>query len=125
MFFLGQWIFFLPNPKKNLDILEIDLVEITDQYIAYIDLMEDFEYELAGDYLAMAAYLAEINREFFYQDPKKLMKRMGSQSRAFEKITRYQRFKEVSAKIDAIPRVDRDIFPASSQYLNSSFQSRE
>ena len=32
--------------RKNLDILEIDLVEITDQYIAYIDLMEDFEYEL-------------------------------------------------------------------------------
>ena len=46
--------------RKNLDILEVNLVEITDQYIAYIELMEDFEYELAGDYLAMAAYLAEI-----------------------------------------------------------------
>ena len=46
--------------RKNLDILEVNLVEITDQYIAYIELMDDFEYELAGDYLAMAAYLAEI-----------------------------------------------------------------
>ena len=46
--------------RKNLDILEVNLVEITDQYIAYIEMMEDFEYELAGDYLAMAAYLAEV-----------------------------------------------------------------
>ena len=46
--------------RKNLDILEVNLVDITDQYIAYIEMMEDFEYELAGDYLAMAAYLAEI-----------------------------------------------------------------
>ena len=45
--------------RKNLDILEVNLVDITDQYIAYIEMMEDFEDELDGDYLAMAAYLAE------------------------------------------------------------------
>jgi segregation and condensation protein A len=46
--------------RKNLDILEVNLVDITDQYISYISLMDTMEYELAGDYLSMAAYLAEI-----------------------------------------------------------------
>ena len=69
--------------RKNLDILEVNLVEITDQYIAYIDMMEDFEYELAGDYLAMAAYLAEVKsrillpREEINEEEKKLGKDHG------------------------------------------------
>ena len=46
--------------KQNLDILDIDVANITEQYISYIDLMEAFQIELAGDYLVMAAYLAEL-----------------------------------------------------------------
>ena len=46
--------------KQNLDVLDIDVAKITEQYISYIDLMESFEIELAGDYLVMAAYLAEL-----------------------------------------------------------------
>ena len=102
--------------RKNLDILEVNLVEITDQYIAYIELMDDFEYELAGDYLAMAAYLAEIksrillpreeNSEEEGNDPK---------AELIRRLQEYRRFKEVSLKIDLLPRVDRDIFPASAK----------
>ncbi len=102
--------------RKNLDILEVNLVEITDQYIAYIELMDDFEYELAGDYLAMAAYLAEIksrillpreeNSEEEGNDPK---------AELIRRLQEYRRFKDVSLKIDLLPRVDRDIFPASAK----------
>ena len=46
--------------KQNLDILDIDVANITEQYTSYIDLMESFQIELAGDYLVMAAYLAEL-----------------------------------------------------------------
>jgi len=102
--------------RKNLDILEVNLVEITDQYIAYIELMDDFEYELAGDYLAMAAYLAEIksrillpreeNSEEEGNDPK---------AELIRRLQEYRRFKEVSLKIDLLSRVDRDIFPASAK----------
>ena len=65
--------------RKNLDILEVNLIEITDQYIAYIEMMEDFEYELAGDYLAMAAYLAESNQESYYHEKKKMKRKRGIQ----------------------------------------------
>src|ERR1700681_3353929 len=46
--------------RQNLDILDIPIAEITRQYMEYIDLMREMELELAGEYLLMAAMLAEI-----------------------------------------------------------------
>src|SRR5699024_3900387 len=46
--------------RQNLDILSVDVAAITHQYIAYIELMTSMEIELAGEYLLMAATLAEI-----------------------------------------------------------------
>lgn len=100
--------------RKNLDILEVNLVDITDQYISYISLMDTMEYELAGDYLSMAAYLAEIKSRILLpraqeddevdSDPK---------AELIRRLQEYQRFKAVSLEIDELPRVDRDIFGAA------------
>ena len=46
--------------KQNLNILEIDVSKITDQYVQYIELMEKIQFDLVGEYLVMAAYLTEI-----------------------------------------------------------------
>ena len=46
--------------RENLDILEINIADITDQYMAYVELMESSQFELAAEYLVMAAMLAEI-----------------------------------------------------------------
>src|SRR5690625_1254680 len=46
--------------RQNLDILAVDVAAITHQYIEYVELMEALEIELAGEYLLMAAMLAEI-----------------------------------------------------------------
>ena len=46
--------------KQNIDILDLEIAKITDQYIEYIDLMESLNFELAAEYLVMAATLAEI-----------------------------------------------------------------
>ena len=46
--------------RQNINILEINVAEITDQYMAYVELMEASQFELAAEYLVMAAMLAEI-----------------------------------------------------------------
>src|SRR6476619_6395234 len=46
--------------RQNLDILDIPLAEITKQYMQYIELMQELQLELAGEYMVMAATLAEI-----------------------------------------------------------------
>ena len=46
--------------RQNLDILDIPITEITQQYIEYIEMLQDMQFELAAEYLVMAAILAEI-----------------------------------------------------------------
>ena len=46
--------------RQNLDILEINVSDITDQYMSYVDLMQSSQFELAAEYMVMAAMLAEI-----------------------------------------------------------------
>src|SRR5471032_824570 len=46
--------------RQNVDILDIPIAAITRQYMRYIELMQDLQLELAGEYLVMAATLAEI-----------------------------------------------------------------
>src|SRR5688500_19444051 len=46
--------------RQNLDILDIPIADITKQYMEYIGLMHELQLELAGEYLVMAATLAEI-----------------------------------------------------------------
>ena len=43
--------------KQNIDILDIPIAKITEQYMSYIELMEILELELAGEYLLMACLL--------------------------------------------------------------------
>ena len=56
--------------RQNLDILDIPLAEITRQYMQYIELMQDLQLELAGEYMVMAATLAEIKSRMLLPRPK-------------------------------------------------------
>ena len=56
--------------KQNLDVLDINVFKITEQYISYIELMKAFQIELAGDYLVMAAYLAELKSKMLLPRPE-------------------------------------------------------
>ena len=58
--------------RQNLDILDIPITDITKQYIDYINLMEEIRLELAGEYLLMAAMLAEIKSKMLLPRPELL-----------------------------------------------------
>jgi len=98
--------------KNNLDILDIPVFEITRQYMQYISIMESLKIELAAEYLSMAAILAEIKSRLLLPKPKVQEGEEEEDPRAelIRKLKEYERFKEVSEKIDTIPRVGRDIF---------------
>ncbi len=56
--------------RQNLDILDIPLAEITKQYMKYIEVMQELQLELAGEYMVMAATLAEIKSRMLLPRPK-------------------------------------------------------
>src|SRR6201996_4792682 len=55
--------------RQNLNILDIPLAEITRQYMQYIEVMQDLQLELAGEYMVMAATLAEIKSRMLLPRP--------------------------------------------------------
>jgi len=106
--------------RQNLDILDIPIAEITRQYMRYIELMQVLQLELAGEYLLMAATLAEVKSRM-------LLPRMATESAAEEadpraelvrRLQEYERFKRAAESIDRMPRLDRDTWQASADLVD-------
>ena len=103
--------------KQNLDILDIPLAEITRQYMTYIELMEGLQFELAGEYMVMAATLAEIKSRMLLPRPKVDADGLEDDPRAelVRRLQEYERFKRAAEGIDALPRLERDVFATSAE----------
>ena len=101
--------------KDDINILDLDVSKITDQYLEYIELMDSLKFELAADYLVMAATLAEIKSRLML--PKESFDEEEEDPRGdlIKRLQEYKRFKNVSEKIALIPRVDRDFFTVSTK----------
>ena len=61
--------------RQNLDILDIPIAEITRQYVAYMECCDDLQFDLAAEYLVMAAILAEIKSRMLLPRPKAATKK--------------------------------------------------
>ncbi len=102
--------------RQNLDILDINVADITHQYMSYIELMKAMQWELAAEYLLMAAMLAEIKSRMLL--PRQNEDEESDEDPRAELIRRlqeYERFKQAAEDIDTLPRTGRDVFPASAK----------
>jgi len=109
--------------KKDIDILDLDVSEITDQYIKYIELMDALKIELAADYLVMAATLAQIKSRMLIPQSEEEEEEQDSRSELIRRLQEYQRYKSASESISNIPRLDRDFFLATTSLPR--FKERE
>jgi segregation and condensation protein A len=97
--------------RQNLDILTINVATITHQYIEYVELMKAMEIELAGEYLLMAAMLAEIkSRTLLPRPPKAEGEEEDPRAELIRRLQEYERLKEAAEALDTLPRVGRDWF---------------
>lgn len=102
--------------RQNLDVLDIPIADITRQYMEYIQLMQELDLELAGEYLLMAAMLAEIKSRM-------LLPRIGDpgqeeddpRAELVRRLQEYERYKRAAEDIDQLQRIDRDVFPAVAE----------
>ena len=95
--------------RQNLDILDIPITDITKQYVEYIDMLQDMQFELAAEYLVMAAILAEIKSRMLLPRP---VSDDGDESDPRAELVRrlqeYERFKQAAEDLDELPREGRD-----------------
>ena len=98
--------------RQNLDILDIPVAEITRQYVDYINVMQELRFELAAEYLLMAAILAEIKSRMLLPRPVAEEGEEGDpRAELVRRLQEYERFKQAAEDLDALPRVDRDTTP--------------
>ena len=102
--------------RQNLNILDIPLAEITRQYMKYIEVMTELQLELAGEYMVMAATLAEIKSRMLLPRPKVDPEGNEEDPRAelVRRLQEYERFKRAAESIDALPRLERDVWTTSA-----------
>jgi len=95
--------------RENLDILEINVADITDQYMAYVELMESSQFELAAEYLVMAAMLAEIKSKILLPRDEEEVEEVDPRMELIRRLQEYERYKQAAENIDTLPRLDRDL----------------
>ncbi|MBY4595116.1 segregation/condensation protein A [bacterium BD-1] len=101
--------------RQNLDILDIPVAEITRQYVDYIGVMQDLRFELAAEYLVMAAILAEIkSRMLLPRPPAEEGLEADPRAELVRRLQEYERFKKAAEDIDQLDRLDRDTSLASA-----------
>jgi segregation and condensation protein A len=100
--------------RQNLNILEINVAEVTHQYMSYIDLMEAMKLELVSEYLLMAAMLAEIKSRMLLPR-QEVLDEEDPRASLIRRLQEYERFKKAAEDIDRLPRLGRDIFIATAK----------
>lgn len=96
--------------RQNLDILDIPIAPVTAQYMRYIDLMEVLQLELVGEYLVMAAMLAEIKSRMLLPRPKTEEDEDDPRAELIRRLQEYERYKQAAEDMDTLPRYGRDVF---------------
>ncbi|HEX3838469.1 MAG TPA: ScpA family protein [Steroidobacteraceae bacterium] len=105
--------------RQNLNVLDIPLAEITRQYMKYIELMQDLQLELAGEYLVMAATLAEIkSRMLLPRASKEDDSEADPRAELVRRLQEYERFKQAAENLDLLPRLDRDVWGAGAELMD-------
>ncbi|HRX90898.1 MAG TPA: ScpA family protein, partial [Steroidobacteraceae bacterium] len=104
--------------RQGLNILDIPIADITRQYMDYIGLMQELQLELAGEYLVMAATLAEIKSRMLLPRAADPANADESDPRAelVRRLQQYERFKRAAENIDRLPRLERDTWTATIDF---------
>ncbi len=99
--------------RQNLDILDIQVSEITAQYMEYVEIMKSMNLELAAEYLVMAALLGEIKSRSLLPRPANAEEDEDDpRAELIRRLQEYERFKQAAEDIDKLPRMGRDTFNA-------------
>ena len=101
--------------RQNLDILLVNVAEITDQYMAYVELMEASQFELAAEYLVMASMLAEIKSRILLPRQEELNEEESDpRLDLLKRLQEYEKFKIAAEGLDRLPRIERDLYPTKA-----------
>jgi len=101
--------------KNDVDIVDIPITLVLEQYMGYLGLLEELNIDLAGDFLLMASELAHIKSKMLLPDQGTEEEEEDSDPRAdlIRRLLEYQRYKEAAEALVKRPMLGRDVFTSS------------
>lgn len=99
--------------REEMDIYEIEIAQITKQYLDFIDAMQSLNLDVAGEYLVMAATLLQIKSRMLlpvHEEEKQEEEEVDPRAELIRRLLEYQRYKDAALTFASLPQLDRDIF---------------
>lgn len=98
--------------KNEIDITNIPIALITEQYLEYLKLIKVLNLDVAGEYLLMASTLLHIKSKMLLPTSSEEEEEEGEDPRAelVRKLLEYQKYKNAAAELEGRPMLDRDVF---------------
>jgi segregation and condensation protein A len=118
--------------RQNLNVLDIPIADVTQQYMAYVDLMmsaaapdterrpgasdaapgpaAEARFELVAEYLVMAAILAEVKSRMLLPRPASDKEEADPRAELVRRLQQYERFKTAAEALNDLPRIGREVF---------------
>ena len=95
--------------KHNLEILDIPMAELTQQYMAYVEMMRADQLELAAEYLLMTALLIEIKSRMLLPNPKtETQEEQDPRAELVRRLLEYEQMKKAAVHLNELPQAERD-----------------
>jgi len=99
---------------EEVEITDLPIARIADQYVEYVELMRELDLDMAGEYLVMAATLAWIkSRMLLPPEPGEAEEGPDPRAELVARLLEYQRFKEAAQSLGERTRLGRDVFRAA------------
>lgn len=97
--------------KNEVDVRELPVAQITEQYLAYLDLMRDLNLDIAGEYLVMAATLTLVKSRLLLPSPEpEEGEETDPRADLVRQLLEYQRYREAAESLGERPLLRRDTF---------------
>ncbi|MBF2754480.1 MAG: segregation/condensation protein A [Gammaproteobacteria bacterium AqS3] len=97
--------------RNNIEISEVDVLAVANQYIAYIEQLDRSQFELAGDYLVMAALLAEMKSRTLLPRPQsEEQEEDDPRAELIRRLQEYDIYRRAAFDLDRLDRLERDVF---------------
>ena len=102
--------------REEVDIKDLDINQITQQYLDYLKKLQDVNFDVAGEYLYMAASLLFIKSQTVTQEEDQKIKvneddlEITTKAQLIAKLEELQKFQQLGEKLWTLPRRDEDIF---------------
>lgn len=111
--------------KNNFDLTETAILPITEQYLSYINELDEDHFELAGDYLLMASTLIAIKSELLLPAPNVEDDERDPKAELIQRLEEYAQIKDAAKRLDGLIRLERDVFLALASMPNPDVMAKE